>query len=565
MFKSLRARVILILLLVASCGFYLYQNQVQSGSPVKLGLDLQGGMYLALEVDDPDGTMAAEARADAIDRAETIIRNRVDELGVEEPLIQKVGAERLIVELAGVDDEERAKEIVGQTALLEWKLVRSTAEMVTSLTRIDQVLLATLGEDSIQALGSEVESDLPSGESVEALLFGDGVEAEAGEDSTGVDPEAGAGPAEDAPGDSAIAEAEEDSPPGRDYRPFTSRLLAGGSPGEYLVATEDVELVQGFLDMPEVQAAIPRALSLQWGWIPVATGARTYAILYVLEDDAFLTGDMLEDATAMRDQQFNQAVVQFELSRVGGRRFADLTGRSIGERIAIVLDREVVSAPVVQARIGARGQIELGGSSMEEATDLALVLRAGALPAALQIMEERTVGASLGQDSIQQGMIAGLVGLAFVVLIMLLYYRVSGILAVMALSVYVVLVLGGLAGINATLTLPGIAGLILSIGMAVDANVLIFERIREELAEGRALRSAVDEGFAHALSAIVDANITTLITALILFQFGTGPVRGFAVTLSIGIIASFFTALYVTRTLFLLYLRGKTASHTVSI
>ena len=566
MFKSLRARVILILLLVASCGFYLYQNQVQSGSPVKLGLDLQGGMYLALEVDDPEGTMAAEARADAIDRAETIIRNRVDELGVEEPLIQKVGAERLIVELAGVDDEERAKEIVGQTALLEWKLVRSTAEMVASLTRIDQVLIATLGEDSIRALGSEVESELPSGESVEALLFQSGDEGEASEDSTGVDPEAGDGAAEGAPGDSATAEVPEvDSPAAREYRPFTSLLLAAGSPGEYLVATEDVELAQSFLDMSEVQAAIPRDLSLQWGWIPVATGARTYAILYVLEDDAFLTGDMLEDATAMRDQQFNQAVVQFELSRVGGRRFADLTGRSIGERIAIVLDREVVSAPVVQARIGARGQIELGGSSMEEATDLALVLRAGALPAALQIMEERTVGASLGQDSIQQGMIAGLVGLAFVVLIMILYYRVSGLLAVVALSVYVVLVLGGLAGINATLTLPGIAGLILSIGMAVDANVLIFERIREEMAEGRALRMAVDEGFAHALSAIVDANITTLITALILFQFGTGPVRGFAVTLSIGIIASFFTALYVTRTLFLLYLRGKTLSHTARI
>ena len=565
MFKSLRARIVLIVLILAGCGYYLYQNQVESGSPVKLGLDLQGGMYLALEVDDPDGTMAAEAREDAIDRAETIIRNRVDELGVEEPLIQQVGSERLIVELAGVDDEERAKEIVGQTALLEWKLVRSTAELTSSFPRIDQVLTTTLGEDSIRALGAELESELPSGESVEALLFGgDEAEDAAEEDAEETVPEEGA--AEDAPADSAAAEPPAEVPPAEpDYRPFTSRLLAGGSPGEFLVATEDVELVQGFLEMPEVQAVIPRELSLQWGWIPVATGARTFAILYVLEDNAFLTGDMLEDATAMRDQQFNQAVVQFELSRVGGRRFAELTGRSIGERIAIVLDREVVSAPVVQARIGARGQIELGGSSMEEATDLALVLRAGALPAALQIMEERTVGASLGQDSIQQGMMAGLVGLAFVVLIMILYYRVSGLLAVLALSVYVVLVLGGLAGINATLTLPGIAGLILSIGMAVDANVLIFERIREELAEGRAIRSAVDEGFAHALSAIVDANITTLITALILFQFGTGPVRGFAVTLSIGIIASFFTALYVTRTLFLIYIRGKTANQTVSI
>ena len=565
MFKSLRARIVFIVLILAGCGYYLYQNQVESGSPVKLGLDLQGGMYLALEVDDPDGTMAAEAREDAIDRAETIIRNRVDELGVEEPLIQQVGSERLIVELAGVDDEERAKEIVGQTALLEWKLVRSTAELTTSFPRIDQVITTTLGEDSIRALGAELESELPSGESVEALLFG-GDEAEDAGEEDAEETVPGEGAAENVSADSAAAEPPAEVPPAEpDYRPFTSRLLAGGSPGEFLVATEDVELVQGFLEMPEVQAVIPRELSLQWGWIPVATGARTFAILYVLEDNAFLTGDMLEDATAMRDQQFNQAVVQFELSRVGGRRFAELTGRSIGERIAIVLDREVVSAPVVQARIGARGQIELGGSSMEEATDLALVLRAGALPAALQIMEERTVGASLGQDSIQQGMMAGIVGLAFVVLIMILYYRVSGLLAVLALSVYVVLVLGGLAGINATLTLPGIAGLILSIGMAVDANVLIFERIREELAEGRAIRSAVDEGFAHALSAIVDANITTLITALILFQFGTGPVRGFAVTLSIGIIASFFTALYVTRTLFLVYIRGKTANQTVSI
>ena len=559
MFKSLRVRIIVILLALVGCGTYLYQNQAQSGTLVKLGLDLQGGMYLALEVDDPEGTMPLEARADAIDRAETIIRNRVDELGVEEPLIQKVGQDRLIVELAGVDDEDRAKEIVGQTALLEWKLVRSTSEMNAALPRIDQVLVTTLGEDSILALGREVESDLPS-ESVEALLFNRGEPGEEVQaDSAQLEAESeGTAP------DSA---AQEPEPLGEElrYRPFTSLLLQGGAAGEYLVATEDVDLMQTFLDMPEVRAVMPRELSLQWGWVPVASGARNYQQLYVLEDEAFLTGDMLEDATAMRDQQFNQAVVQFELSRVGGRRFADLTGRSIGERIAIVLDREVVSAPVVQARIGARGQIELGGSPMEEATDLALVLRAGALPAALRIMEERSVGASLGQDSIQQGMLAGIIGLAFVVLIMIAYYRVSGVLAVIALSIYVVLVLGGLAGINATLTLPGIAGLILSIGMAVDANVLIFERIREELAEGRAVRTAVDEGFAHALSAIMDANITTLITALILFRFGTGPVRGFAVTLSIGIIASFFTAMYVTRTLFLVYLRGKTASDTVSI
>ena len=558
MFKSIRARIIVILVVLMGCGGYLYQNQTESGSPVKLGLDLQGGMYLALEVDDPEGTMPADARADAIDRAETVIRNRVDELGVEEPLIQKVGQDRLIVELAGIDDEERAKEIVGQTALLEWKLVRSEAEMNAALNRMDQILVTTLGEDSIVALGrQQVESEIPSG-SVEALLFG-------GEEPEDVQPDSAQVTADSAGAEAESAEPEEAPADDLSFRPFTSLLLQGGIPGEYLVATEDVALMDSFLAMPEIRAVMPRELTLQWGWIPVASGARTYRQLYVLEDEAFLTGDMLEDATAMRDQQFNQAVVQFELSRVGGRRFSDLTGRSIGERIAIVLDREVVSAPVVQARIGARGQIELGGSTMEEATDLALVLRAGALPAALRIIEERTVGASLGQDSIQQGTLAGLIGLAFVVLIMIAYYRVAGLLAVLALSVYVVLVLGGLAAINATLTLPGIAGLILSIGMAVDANVLIFERIREELAEARAVRTAVDEGFAHALSAIVDANITTLITALILFQFGTGPVRGFAVTLSIGIIASFFSALYVTRTLFLIYLQGKAAGDTVSI
>ena len=257
--------------------------------------------------------------------------------------------------------------------------------------------------------------------------------------------------------------------------------------------------------------------------------------------------------------------MQFELSRRGGRRFAEVTGQNVGEFLAIVLDGEVVSAPVIRDRIGARGQIDLAGSTLEEASNLALVLRAGALPAPLAIMEERTVGPSLGQDSVDQGRIAGIIGIVLVVLVMCAYYRIAGVLSVFALGVYVVLVLGGLAMFGATLTVPGIAGLILSVGMAVDANVLIFERIREELDAGRAVRTAVDDGFGNALSAIVDANLTTLITALILFQFGTGPVRGFAVTLSIGILASFFTALYVTRSFFVIYLSRKRATDPISI
>jgi preprotein translocase subunit SecD len=551
MFKTLKARVIVILGIVALCGWYLYDNYQQSGSLVRLGLDLQGGMHLVLEVDDPEGTMSLEARSDAIDRAERIIRNRVDELGVEEPIIQKVGQDRLIVELAGIDDEQRARDLIGQTAMLEWKLVIPVSRVEPAFPRIDRAIVATLGVDSLRALGQAVEADDPGEERVEDLLF-------RRDRPPQEEPEEREVPQE-------IDEQVELDEEEREIRPFTAMLLQGRDDGEFLVAQEDYELARMFLGLPQVQTALPRNVTLQWGWEPIAAQGRMYRQLYVLERDAFLTGDMLEDASATREQQFNQPIVQFQLSRAGGRLFSDKTGRHIGDRIAILLDDEVVSAPVVRSRIGARGQIELGQADMAEATDLALVLRAGALPAPLRIMEERTVGPSLGQDSIDQGMMAGIIGLILVVMGMIVYYRFTGLLAITALLVYVAILLGGLAMLNATLTLPGIAGIILSIGMAVDANVLIFERIREELDAGRAVRTAVDEGFAHALSAIVHANITTLITALILFQVGTGPVRGFAVTLSIGIVASFFTALYVTRTLYLIYLRGKTATDTLSI
>ncbi len=567
MFKSVRGRLFTTVLLMALAGWQLYdhyQSSCNNGedagcvqSPIKLGLDLQGGMHLVLEVDDSLGTMTPEARAQAIDQVERIVRSRIDELGVEEPLIQKSGAERLIVELAGISDQERARGIVQQAAFLEFKLVRSLSEMDAALPRADRAIVAALGVDSLRALGRAVEQTESTNADVEALLFGGDTtqttDESQGDEVTGAegddDPEAGAPEQEEAP----------------NLRPFTSLLSLSGAEGIYLVAIEDVEQAQAFLGMAEVRRALPRDLQLHWGEEPVTSGARQYRELYVLEEDPFMTGDRLEDAIAARDPQFNEAQVQFELNRLGGREFSRFTSQHVGDFLAIVLDGEVVSAPVIQDRIGARGQINLGNSPMEEASDLALVLRAGALPVPLRIMEERTVGPSLGADSISQGQIAGLIGVVLILVIMIGYYRVAGLLAVGALFFYVVLVMGGMAMVNATLTLPGIAGLILSVGMAVDANVLIFERIREELAAGRATRTAVDEGFAHALSAIVDANITTLITALILFQFGTGPVRGFAVTLSIGIVASFISAIYVTRTLFLFYLQGKKASDPISI
>ena len=540
MFKTVRGRIITIIITVSVCGWQLYANDL------KLGLDLQGGMHLALEVDDPDGTMTMDAKEDMIERVDRIIRTRIDELGVEEPLIQKVGRDRLIVELAGIADEDQAKDIIQTAAFLEFKLVLPTTDMDQALPRIDRAIVADLGVDSIRALGRDVSTGASQSD-IEDLLFG-GDTAAAGDTTAALSAAEEAQAAEDA------------------LRPFTSMLNVGDAEGTYLVAMEDVPIATLFLQMDGAQRALPRNQALQWGEEIVGRGARNYKRLFVLEEEPFLTGDMLENATAGRDPQFNQAQVQFELSRAGGRLFQRFSGQHVGDYLAIVLDGEVMSAPVIRDRIGARGQIEMGaGTPLDEARDLALVLRAGALPAKLNIIEERTVGPSLGQDSIDQGKVAGIVGIVMVILVMIAYYRVAGALAILALGVYVMLVLGGLAGIGAVLTVPGIAGLILSIGMAVDANVLIFERIREEIAAGRATRTAVDEGFAHALSAIVDANITTLITALILFNFGTGPVKGFAVTLSIGIVASFFSALYVTRSFFLVYVQGKKGSDPISI
>lgn len=545
MFGTLKGRLVVILAVLAMSGWYLYSNGL------KLGLDLQGGMHLVLEVADPEGTMTPESRADATERALKIIRTRVDEFGVEEPEIQKVGDERIIVELAGIRDEDRAKEVIQQTAFLEFQLVKSGNEMRQALTRVDRAIVAELGPDALPETGEGAGADR---EDLQNLLFG-------------TDTAAADSAAEDAQGAEGVEDADADTaaPSAGEARPFTSLLLEAGREGVFLVSEEDVPLVQRYLELDGVEAALPRDTELAFGATPTGQGATLYRELYVLQEEPFMTGEYLEDATAGRDPQFNETIVNFELSRAGGRFFGRVTSQNIGNMIAIVLDGQVYSAPVVQSQITTRGQIEMGQAPLEEAQDLALVLRAGALPAPLQIIEERTVGPSLGADSVEQGEMAGIVAVVLVLALMALYYRTAGLLALGALTVYVVIVLGGLAGLNATLTLPGIAGLILSIGMAVDANVLIFERIREELDAGRVPRTAVDEGFGNAMSAIVDANLTTLLTALILFQFGTGPVRGFAVTLSIGIIASFFSAVYVTRSLFLLYLGRRRATESISI
>jgi preprotein translocase subunit SecD len=313
---------------------------------------------------------------------------------------------------------------------------------------------------------------------------------------------------------------------------------------------------------PAVQGAMPPGKVLRWGVDSIGAQYRT---LYVLDEHPITTGTYILDARPAQDPM-NGTIVNFKLTNEGGRKFRQETARHLQDYMAIVLDDRVVTAPIINSAIGSDGMIQLGqGRNITEAQDLALVLRAGALPVPLRVVEIRTIGASLGDDAIRQGLSAGILGLSLVVLIMVVYYRFSGFLAVMGLVFYSIITLAILAAFDATLTLPGLAGFVLSIGMAVDANFLIFERIREELTGGKTIRLAIEEGFRHAWSAIIDTHVTTALTAAILYQFGTGPVRGFAVALLAGLAASLMSAIFVVRTLFHIWLarRGETQSLSI--
>ncbi|MDE2662548.1 MAG: protein translocase subunit SecD [Gemmatimonadota bacterium] len=536
--------------------------------PLKLGLDLQGGMQLTVEIYDPEGALSGEDLDDAVDRTLTTIRNRIDEFGVREPTIQRSG-NRIIIELAGVDNPEQAKRIATETAFMEFKIVTDGQEFMDALERIDRAIVNAVGIENLQVTTLEAEpevdlSDILGGAADSAVAEDAANEEGAAEAEDSADGADGDDPAGDslATGEEAVDAVDEAT-----ARPLSALLGQGRILGEYLVPQEDQPTAAAWLELEGVREALPRGVTLHWGVEQVGAGAGSYVPLYVLEAEPLITGDMLQDAgPANRDPTFNQPIVPFETTRRGSRVFERGTARNIGQNMAIVLDDRVQSYAVIRSVLSRRAQIELTpGASFQEAQELALVLRAGALPMPIEVVEERNVSASLGEDSIRQGRTAFIIGIVGVIIVMMIYYRAAGILAVGALLTYVIFMLGGLAGLEATLTLPGIAGLILSIGMAVDANVLIFERVREELAAGKTPRTAVDAGFGNALSAIVDANLTTLITGIILFQFGTGAVQGFAVTLCIGILASFFSAIYVTRTLFIMYLNRRGSRESVSI
>ena len=544
MFSTIRNRLIVIALLVLGSIVSLVPRDVtirERGPdgrmrdttikrvPIKRGLDLLGGIHLALELDESRGPVAD--RSGALDRALTVIRSRVDEFGVAEPLIQRVGDDRIVVELAGITDPGRATQIVQRSAFLEWR--------ITDMQNLFRDALPTIDAALVRAGVSVGGGGVPQAPALEQLLGGDSAAEAGGADSAA---------ALDQPG------------------PLSTRLYQGGMPGEFLVPEEEFLLVDSLIRLPEVERAMPRGRELVWAAEPISQGARSYRPLYSVDRRAVLTGTELQDARATIDPGTNQAIVLFDLTRSGGRRFRQDTRRHVGDFMAIMLDGRVFrQPPVIRSEIGRSGQIELGNTSLQEAQDLALVLRAGALPAPLVIVEQRTVGPSLGRDSIRQGTRAAIGAAVLVILVMLAYYRMAGTLAVVALGFYMLFTLGGLASFGATLTLPGLAGFVLSLGMAVDANVLIFERIREELKLGKTPRVALDQGFEHAMPAIIDANVTTVITAAFLFQFGTGPVRGFAVTLIVGILASLVTAVFVSKTLFLIWLQRRPATKELTI
>lgn len=471
-------RSIIILLALLAAGWYLspsfkfysmdrkaQQELRERRNPIvnrilNLGLDLQGGIHLLLELQtDKLPDERPETVRDAIDRAIEVIRNRIDAYGLSEPLIVRQGEKWVVVQLPGVRDRAQAKDLIGRTALLEFRLVDAAAVPEAVFKKIEELSLVP-----------------------------------------------------------------QDFRPGRMPAAIAPLLPAGT---EVLPAKDSEESRGGY---------------------------------YLVKSSAEMTGATLTKAQVIFDSgQFAAAapVITFELNKEGSRRFADVTSGNVGRQLAIILDGVVQSAPRINSPItGGRGQIE-GGFTPDQAKFIKTVLQAGSLPAPLEIVEERTVGASLGEDSIRAGFLAGAVGLGLIFLFLGVYYKWSGLLANLALVLNVVFLLALMAAFHATLTMPGIAGIILTLGMAVDANILTMERMREEVKMGKSPRMAVDQGYDKAFSAILDGNVTAIIAALFLFQFGTGPIKGFGISLMLGLTVSMFTAVVVTHTVYDLILMHR--------
>ena len=442
---------------------------------------------------------------DSIRRVIEIIQNRVDQFGVAEPTIQKQGNNRVIVELAGIQDSERARDLLQSTALLELMIVKDIESTNALIRQLDSIT-ATSNEEAVNN-DNEINE-----------LF----------DTTG-----------------------------SGNLNFSSLLISVG--GNLAISSKNLSSFKDILS----QANVKQILDATNSTVLISNSSialvneigeeEEFYTLYHLFNNAELTGGVIEDAQMRLSQAgvtAGQAVVEVEMNSEGSREWARITGANINNRIAIVLDRKVHMAPVIRSQIFGGGTVIEGLDSIEEAEDIAIVLRAGALPVPVTIAEERTVGASLGADSVTKGTLSMAIGLLLVVIFIVLFYKMSGLIASFSVMWTLILLLGVLALLEATLTLPGIAGLILTVGMSVDANVIIFERIKEELRNGKSVRSAIDSGYERAITTIVDANLTTGIAAAVLYQYGSGPIKGFATVLFWGIIVSMFTAIIVTRFVF---------------
>ncbi|GJQ64290.1 MAG: protein translocase subunit SecD [Melioribacteraceae bacterium] len=534
---------------------------------MKLGLDLQGGMYLVMEVNtaklleriakEPDDRFhtllkAAEQESklsdenvvsiltdklqeqgirlsryfgsikqddgeivdeletqesDAVSRAIEIISNRVNQYGVSEPSIQKQGSRRIIVELPGISREEEAKQLLQGRALLEFRMVKDPEFTFPIMTAVDGVMKKIITNDT------KADTTQPDSLDYENM-------------------------------------SEEERFQQNPFF-FLARLPRDAQYADAFVEEKDMQKLENYLSLPEVQNVIPDNVEFLFSAKPIYTENQiNYFKLYMINKSSELTGEVITDAQANIDQSTTAPIVTMQMNTEGSIEWARITGSNVGKRVAVVLDGVVYTAPVIRGKIPTGNtQIE-GMEDLEEAKLLEIILKAGALPAPVDIIEERTVGPSLGQDSINQGLTSTVAGLLLVIIFMVFYYKKAGTIADLALVSTVLLLMGVLAGFQATLTLPGIAGIILTIGMAVDANVLIFERIREELATGKTAKAAIESGYLNSYSAIFDSNITTFFTAIILYQFGSGPIQGFALTLMIGIVVSLFSALVVTRLIF---------------
>ena len=562
---------------------------------IKLGLDLQGGMHVVMEVDVEElakvlarnkddrfeeawkeartvasreerdfltvftqelekrgidlaryyGTKSLRDRddilkylrdqsAEAVNRSLEILRNRVDQFGVSEPTIQKQGEKRIIIELAGITDPQRVRGILGQTALLEFRLLKDQQFTQNVAAKINEYIKGKMvPEDTLKEQAPKDTSVIRPEE-----LFGESKPA-------------------------ADTEREDSTELARE-KIYRENLFFAypGDPQRLLVPKDNEARLRLLLQQPDIQNIIQKeAGEAEFLWGKLDPSGEFYGI-FLVEKQPELTGETITDAfpqpsSGYEAGSFGKFEVSLTFNDEGAKIFSRVTGANLNKRLAIVLDRKVHSAPVIQAKIrDGRARIT-GLDNMEEAKDLAVVLKAGALPAPVKLMEERTVGPSLGRDSIRKGTLSALLGFLAVTIFMIVYYKFSGFVADFALIFNIIILLGVMSYFHATLTLPGIAGIILTIGMAVDANVLVFERIREELEKGKTIWSAIDTGYKRALVTILDANITTLIAGVVLYNFGSGPIRGFALTLMIGIAASIFTAVFVTRTIFEFLLERK--------